>query len=389
MTSSTSAGGGPDVLEEDVVAVGVLAERVVEQVDVHRAGQRVGHDQRRRREVVHLHVGVDPALEVAVARQHRDDREVVVVDGLAHLGDERAGVADAGGAAVADEVEAELVEVRRQAGLLVVVGDDLRAGRQRGLDPRLALQALLDGLLGQQRRADHHRRVGGVGARRDRRDRDRAVVELELRAVGELDVDRVARPAAAGRGRGEVPVGAAVAVAVVGRRRREAGKDSADGLVVPVLVAASPVDVVGERGAEALLGVGQRRPGPAGASGRPATGRRWRGRARASRSSAARRRGRARGPAPWRRPRPARAAPRGRPVSLRYSMVSLVDREDRDGGAELRAHVADRRAVGQRQRRDARAVELDELADHAVLAQHLGDREHQVGGGRRPRAGRR
>ena len=27
------------------------------------------------------------------------------------------------------------------------------------------------------------------------------------------------------------------------------------------------------------------------------------------------------------------------------------------------------------------AVELDELADHAVLAQHLGDGEHQVGGG--------
>ena len=53
---------------------------------------------------------------------------------------QRAGVADAGGAAVADEVEAELVEVRRQAGPLVVVGDDLRAGRQRGLDPRLAVR---------------------------------------------------------------------------------------------------------------------------------------------------------------------------------------------------------------------------------------------------------
>ena len=127
MTSSTSGGGRPDVLQEDVVAVGVLAQRVVEQVDVHRAGQRVGDDQRRRREVVHLHVGVDPALEVAVAGQHRDDREVVVVDGLADLGDERAGVADAGGAAVADEVEAELVEVRREAGALVVVGDDLGA----------------------------------------------------------------------------------------------------------------------------------------------------------------------------------------------------------------------------------------------------------------------
>ena len=31
--------------------------------------------------------------------------------------------------------------------------------------------------------------------------------------------------------------------------------------------------------------------------------------------------------------------------------------------------------------RDALAVELDELADDAVLAQHLGDREHDVGGG--------
>ena len=32
-------------------------------------------------------------------------------------------------------------------------------------------------------------------------------------------------------------------------------------------------------------------------------------------------------------------------------------------------------------RGDALAVELDELADDAVLAQHLGDREHEVGGG--------
>ena len=35
------------------------------------------------------------------------------------------------------------------------------------------------------------------------------------------------------------------------------------------------------------------------------------------------------------------------------------------------------------------AVELDELADHAVLAQHLGDRQHQVGRGRALAAARR
>ena len=66
-------------MQVHVVAVGVGAQRVVHQVDVHRAGQRVGDDQRRRGEVVHLHVGVDAALEVAVARQHRGDGEVALV----------------------------------------------------------------------------------------------------------------------------------------------------------------------------------------------------------------------------------------------------------------------------------------------------------------------
>ena len=58
-----------------------------------------------------------------------------------------------------------------------------------------------------------------------------------------------------------------------------------------------------------------------------------------------------------------------------------VDREDRAGRAELRRHVADRRAVGQRQVRDAGPEELDELRHDAVLAQHLRDGEHEVGRG--------
>ena len=59
----------------------------------------------------------------------------------------------------------------------------------------------------------------------------------------------------------------------------------------------------------------------------------------------------------------------------------VVDREHRGGRAELGAHVADGGAVRERHRGDALAVELDELADDAVLAQHLGDREHDVGRG--------
>ncbi len=57
----------------------------------------------------------------------------------------------------------------------------------------------------------------------------------------------------------------------------------------------------------------------------------------------------------------------------------LVDREDAAGGAVLGRHVADRGAVGERQGGEARAEELDELADDAPLAQHLGDGEDEVG----------
>jgi hypothetical protein len=104
------------------------AQRLGLEVEVHRAGQRVGDHQRRAGQVVHLDVRVDPALEVPVARQHRHDGQVGLVDRGRDLLGQRAGVADAGGAAVADQVVAQLLQVRPEAGLLVVVGDDLRAG---------------------------------------------------------------------------------------------------------------------------------------------------------------------------------------------------------------------------------------------------------------------
>ncbi|MCW0415190.1 hypothetical protein NB689_000944 [Xanthomonas sacchari] len=71
------------------------------------------------------------------------------------------------------------------------------------------------------------------------------------------------------------------------------------------------------------------------------------------------------------------AAPGQAQIGQRFG----VDREDAAGGAVLGRHVADGGAVGQRQVLQAVAEELDELADHAVLAQHLRHRQHQVGGG--------
>ena len=59
----------------------------------------------------------------------------------------------------------------------------------------------------------------------------------------------------------------------------------------------------------------------------------------------------------------------------------VVNGEDGSSGAELRTHIADCGAVGQRHGGHALAIELDELPHHSVDAQHLGNGEHDIGGG--------
>src|SRR5690606_30056669 len=185
----------------------------------------------------------DAAFEVAVTGQHRGDREVVVVDRLGNLLRQRTGVANAGGAAVADEVEAQLVQVRGQAGTLVVVGDDLGPGGQRGLHPRLAGQPLLHRLLGQQGRTQHDRRVGGGGAGGDGRDDPGPVVDGEFGAVPQGDLDRLARTLGHH--------------AVAGDRRRVRGREGLGGRLVRAGDDAVVVDVVAHVPAPGRLGVGQ------------------------------------------------------------------------------------------------------------------------------------
>ena len=240
--------------------------------------------------------------------------------------------------------------------------------------------------------AEHDRRVRGVRARGDRGDHDVAVVELGLGAVLERDRhghlgalgDLQAAGAAVGGSNG---CGAALVVAVVvagGRRVR--GRERVGARLVRVGLARPS-------GPRRRRAAGPRAPagtppwtrsatrGPAGASGRPATARPGRGRARACRcTSAPRSPRRATGPAPWRTPRRARRAP--------------------SGGRRTRGSAASRRRSGRSRRssrtpatccrssrgrpaaaRHARPEELDEHADDAALAQHLGDGEHEVGGG--------
>ena len=367
--------GGPEVAQVDLFALVVGSQRVLVEVDVHRPGQRVGHAQRGRGEVVHLHVLVDAALEVAVAREHRADGEVALVDRGGDLVGQRAGVPDARGAAVADEVELQRLEVLGQPGAVQVLGDDLGAGGERGLDPRLDVQAPLDRVAGENARPDHHRRVRGVRAAGDGGDHDVAVVQLELLAVHrDTWTDAAVDVTAALDGTG---LGSARMAAVP--RRRVGGREG----VLDVLVVAVAVGHVALQGLlEGLLRVDERdavlralRSGERGDDVAQVELEALRVRGLLA----------------------VLVVPEA--LLLRVGLDELdlllgaagelqvaqrlgVDREDRARRAELRRHVADGRPVGQRQVGQAGPVELDELADHAVLAQHLGDGQDEVGGGR-------
>ena len=91
----------PDVAEIDVAAALALADRFGHQVTRDVAGDRVGDDQRRRREEVRADVRVDPRFEVTVARQHGCRDDVVLRDRFVQLRRQVARVADTGRAAVA------------------------------------------------------------------------------------------------------------------------------------------------------------------------------------------------------------------------------------------------------------------------------------------------
>src|SRR5437879_11438661 len=73
------------------------------------------------------------------------------------------------------------------------------------------------------------------------------------------------------------------------------------------------------------------------------------------------------------------------PGLLEVAERLAVDREERARRAVLRAHVRDGRALGDGERREAVAGELDELVHDALLTEELGEREHEVRRGRADR----
>src|SRR5690606_4056593 len=68
----------PDVFQIDRLVLRIVAQRFTVHIDSCGTGQGEGHDQRRRRQPVGLDHWMHAPLEVAVARKHRGDDQVVV-----------------------------------------------------------------------------------------------------------------------------------------------------------------------------------------------------------------------------------------------------------------------------------------------------------------------
>ncbi len=167
----------PDIPEEHRLLVGIQANRILGQVDVNRAGEGVGHHQRRRHQVVRLHVLVHAAFKVAVAAQHAHHGQVA----LLHLGAngfrQRTAIADTGRTTVAHHVEADGLQVREQAGVRQVFGDHTATRGKARLHPRLGLQALGHRLARHDACRHHHARVTSIGAAGNGRDDHVAIVQ--------------------------------------------------------------------------------------------------------------------------------------------------------------------------------------------------------------------
>jgi hypothetical protein len=77
---------------------------------------------------------MDATLEIAVAGKHCRDRQIIFRNGSLHFSSKRTAVADAGHAAVADNVKAERFERFQQACVFEIRGNGKRAGSETRFD---------------------------------------------------------------------------------------------------------------------------------------------------------------------------------------------------------------------------------------------------------------
>ena len=317
----------PNVAQVHRLSRLVVAQRLVHDIEIHAPGQRVRHHQRRRCQIIRAAQRIDPSFEIPVAAQDRNRDQIIFLDRFSNRFRQRPAVADARRAAVTDQIEAQRIQIRPQAGLLDVIRNDLRAGRKARLHPGLGVQPALHRLLRQQARTQHQRRIRSVGAAGDRRDHHRAVRQFVavpvvlhrhvLRAFGQRLHERrlglrqrhaILRPLRSGYGRHHAPQ---VQLQRVGENRIRRVIGAEQSLFLRIRLDQLDLLFLARRESQ----IRQRFP---------------------------------------------------------------IHREKSHRRAVFRRHVGNRRAIRQRQTRQSCPVKFHEFSDHAFLAQHVRHGQHQI-----------
>ena len=319
----------PNFAEINGFSGGVVANGFAGEIEIHAAGEGVSDHEWRGCEVVGANERMNASFEVAIAAEDRDGHHVVFLDGGADGVRERTTVADASGAAVADEVEIQFFEIGHQAGGLEVIGDDFGARSEAGFHPGLYVQTAFNGLFGEQTSTEHQRGVGGVGATGDGRDHDGTAGELESISV-------IFDGHFLGRGTfddfGEGGFGVLQGDAILGALGT--GDGGLDGSKIEFEFVAElwvGSGVVAEESLLLALGFDKRN---------------------------------------------LFVSARG---ETKIGEGFVVDGEEAHGGAVFGSHVGDGGAVWDAQAGEPGAVELDKFADDTFLAEHFGDGEDEVG----------
>src|SRR5262249_21710719 len=112
---------GPDVAQVDIFALLILSQRLFGQIPFYGAGQGKRHDERWTHQKIRLDTLMHTRLEVAIAGKHAGGNQIMIVDDVFDGRIERARVSYASGAAVADQVEAELIQIGLQPGLFEIL----------------------------------------------------------------------------------------------------------------------------------------------------------------------------------------------------------------------------------------------------------------------------
>ena len=105
--------GGPKVAQKHRISIAVVTERILGEVDIDCAGQSESYHERRRGQVIGLHVGVNTPLKIAVSGQHSRGNQILAGDGLDDFTGERPRVANTSRTAITNDIEAQLRQGRQ------------------------------------------------------------------------------------------------------------------------------------------------------------------------------------------------------------------------------------------------------------------------------------